>query len=49
MFNFIVLSLILVFVVAYLWAEGIDWMQTNHPEYKGEDFLNFDGEDGKPN
>jgi hypothetical protein len=23
-----------------MWGNHIDWMNENHPEYKGEDFLN---------
>lgn len=26
-------------IVSYLWIGGIDDMQKNHPNYKGEDFL----------
>jgi hypothetical protein len=25
----------------YFWVKGIDFMQKNHPDYKGEDFLNW--------
>jgi hypothetical protein len=31
--------------VSILWVKGIDNMKQNHPEYKGEDFLNWDEED----
>ena len=27
-------------IVTILWVKGIDYMKTNHPDYKGEDFLN---------
>lgn len=27
--------------IAWLWAGGIDYMIKNHPDYKGEDFLNW--------
>ncbi len=27
-----------------LWVEGIDYMNTHHPDYKGEDFLNEEEE-----
>jgi hypothetical protein len=27
--------------IVYLWVKGIDFMQKNHPDYKGEDFLNW--------
>lgn len=26
----------------WLWVGGIDFMKKNHPNYKGEDFLNWD-------
>jgi hypothetical protein len=26
--------------IAFLWVSGIDNMKKNHPDYKGEDFLN---------
>lgn len=39
-----VISLVIVlgitFVIAVLWARGIDNAQKNYPDYKGEDFLN---------
>jgi hypothetical protein len=28
-------------IVAWRWVEGIDYMQKNHPDYKGDDFLNW--------
>jgi len=31
-------------LIAWRWIVGIDYMQKNHPDYKGEDFLNW-GED----
>lgn len=27
--------------ISWLWVRGIDNMQKNHPDYKGEDFLNW--------
>ena len=27
--------------ISWRWVEGIDYMQKNHPDYKGEDFLNW--------
>ena len=29
-------------VISFLWVQGIDNMKQNHPNYKGEDFLNWD-------
>lgn len=28
--------------LAWLWGGGIEYMRENHPDYKGEDFLDFD-------
>lgn len=28
--------------LVWLWVGGIDFMRKNHPDYKGEDFLNWD-------
>ncbi len=28
-------------IIAFFWVRGIDYMQKNHPDYKGEDFLNW--------
>jgi hypothetical protein len=39
---FIVLSCGL---LAWGWVRGIDYMKENHPDYKGEDFLNWDNDD----
>jgi len=36
-------SIILAAMVATFWVRGIDYMKTNHPDYKGEDL--FDEED----
>jgi hypothetical protein len=30
--------------IVYLWVRGIDFMHKNHPDYKGEDFLNWGGD-----
>ena len=40
----ILISFGLAAVVAILWVNGIDFMQKNHPDYKGEDFLNWGNE-----
>ena len=29
-------------MVAVVWVSGIDYMKENHPDYKGDDFLNDD-------
>lgn len=33
---------IIIGFIAWRWVEGIDYMHKNHPDYKGEDFLNWD-------
>lgn len=33
-------SAILAAIFATFWVRGIDYMKENHPDYKGEDFLN---------
>ena len=32
-------------VIIILWVEGIDYMNKNHPDYKGEDFLDWGDDD----
>ena len=34
----------LVASLVWLWVGRIDYMKKNHPDYKGEDFLNWDHE-----
>lgn len=34
----IILAFGMVFVIAIIWVDGIDYMKENHPDYKGEDF-----------
>lgn len=36
-------------VVVYFWVQGLDYMQKNHPNYKGEDFLSWDEDDENKN
>lgn len=38
----VITLLIIIITVGYFWATGIDNMKENYPEYKGEDFLNWD-------
>jgi len=37
----ILIILLITTLIAYLWIRGIDYMQKNHPDYKGEDFLDW--------
>ncbi len=41
------ISLFVSAIVSYFWVRGIDYMNTHHPDYKGEDFLNW-GEETAP-
>jgi hypothetical protein len=31
-----------IFIIAYNWIKGIDYMQENHPDYKGNDLFGED-------
>jgi hypothetical protein len=42
MIGLFILILALSGTIAWLWAGGIDYMQKFHPDYKGEDFLDWD-------
>lgn len=39
MFILILIILIVISIVSFLWVKGIDYMNENHMDYKGEDFL----------
>jgi len=45
MWKVYLLMVIVVGIISYLWVRGIDYMKENHPDYKGEDFLNWDEDD----
>lgn len=34
--------LLIVAPISYFWVRGIDYMKTKHPNYKGEDFLDWE-------
>ena len=38
---FLVMFIVTAFI-SWRWVVGIDYMKENHPDYKGEDFLNWD-------
>jgi hypothetical protein len=42
LFFVITFLFLLLVLVSILWTRGIDHMKENHPEYKGEDFLEWD-------
>ncbi len=43
----IVIILIISAVIAIAWASGITEMHRDHPDYKGDDFLNYKEEEDK--
>ena len=45
MWKVFLLMFVVVAIISYFWVRGIDYMKENHPDYKGEDFLNWDDED----
>lgn len=45
MWKVYLLMFVVVAIISYLWVRGIDYMKENHPDYKGEDFLNWDEDD----
>lgn len=36
---------VFVAIISWLWVRGIDNMRQNHPDYTGDEFLNWDNED----
>lgn len=36
----ILATVLFAWVIAYFWGKGIDKMNEEHPDYKGDDFLN---------
>jgi len=40
----VALTAILLGSLVWLWVGGIEYMAKNHPNYKGEDFLDWDKE-----
>lgn len=37
-----VLLIIIISLISYFWASGIERMNTDYPDYKGDDFLDWD-------
>jgi hypothetical protein len=35
--------------ISWRWVVGIDYMKNNHPDYKGDDFLNWGKDDDDKN
>jgi len=36
----IIISCTFAGIIGYFWSKGFDNMKENHPDYKGDDFLN---------
>ena len=45
----IIISLILATIISIAWVRGIDNMKKKHPDYKGEDFLNWEKDEDDEN
>ena len=45
MWKVFLLMFVVVAIISYFWVIGIDYMKENHPDYKGDDFLNWDEDD----
>ena len=45
MWKVFLLMAVITGIISYLWVRGIDYMKENHPDYKGDDFLNLDEDD----
>lgn len=45
----ILICFIFASIISIVWVRLIDNMKNNHPDYKGEDFLNWDDTDMKKN
>jgi len=41
----IIISVVVAATVAWFWVDGVNKMKQNHPDYKGEDWLNWDEKD----
>lgn len=38
----LIITLLVALPIAIIWVRGIDKMQNQHPDYKGEDFLDWE-------
>jgi hypothetical protein len=50
--NILIVGLIALPAMAYLgwmWIKGIDYMKENHPDYKGDDWLNWNNDSENEN
>ena len=42
MITVFIVMFVFVAILSYAWVKGISNMKENHPDYKGEEFLNWD-------
>lgn len=49
MWKVYLVEFIVVLLVSIVWVRSIDKMMSEHPDYKGEDFLDFGEEEDKKN
>jgi hypothetical protein len=42
MFVVYTIMVVIIAFISWRWVKAIDYMKENHPDYKGEDFLNWD-------
>ena len=45
LFLVFLIMFLVVAVISWLWVVGIDNMKKNHPDYKGEDFLDWEDDE----
>ena len=44
-FILVLVSFVISGLIAFFWVKGIDYMKKNHPDYEGEDFINWNNEE----
>jgi len=49
MWKIYLIEFVIVVIISYLWARGIDKMNKEHPDYKGDDFLNLKDDEKENN
>ena len=49
MWKVFLLMFVVIAFISYLWVRGIDYMQENYPDYKGQDLFGEFDEDDKDN
>jgi hypothetical protein len=51
-YNTIILALVVLSLLIYIvfrWIKGIDYMKENHPDYKADDWLNWNNDSENEN